>query len=163
AARLFEECLPVFQRLGHAVGVSQAVGSYSVVLLRLGAFDRAATLLDETLDAFRPNLPMFELCQLHDLRGQVAYAQSDLRRASDLFAQALRFGREYDQQFLIVEDSVILQHLVGELAVVGCAGEPYPRHTPLLPCRRAPLLWPAQSGASPDRRVPGRLPRRARR
>jgi len=101
AARLYEECLPVFQRMGYAVGVSHAVTIYSVVLLRLGAFDRAAKLLDETLDSFRPDLSLFELYMLHDQRGQVAYAQSDLRRASHHFVQALRFAREYGQQILL--------------------------------------------------------------
>jgi tetratricopeptide (TPR) repeat protein len=118
AARLFEACLPVFQSMGFAQGVSATVHMYSTVLLRLGAFERAAQLLDETLDSFRPDLPVFELCQLHDLRGQVAYAQSDLQRASDLFVQALWFGREYAQQFLITEN---LGMLLGELAVVMAA------------------------------------------
>src|SRR5262245_54204263 len=121
AARLFEECLPVFQRLGNAVGVSQTVHIYSAVLLWLGEFDRAATLLDKTLDSLRLDLSVYELFSLHDQRGQVAYAQSDLRRASHLFVQALRFAREYAQQLLIVEDSVFLQHLLGELAVVAAA------------------------------------------
>jgi tetratricopeptide (TPR) repeat protein len=118
AARLFEESLPVFQQLGYAGGVSNTVGIYSVVLLRLGAFDRAAQLLDETLDTFRSDLNLHELRELHHQQGRVAYAQSDLWRASDLFVQALRFGREYAKQFLITE---ALGALLGELAVVVAA------------------------------------------
>jgi tetratricopeptide (TPR) repeat protein len=139
AARLYEECLTMFQRLGNAGGVSQTVHIYSVVLLRLGAFERAATLLDETLDSFRPDLSVFELCQLHDLRGQVAYAQSDLWRAADLFVQALRFGREYAQQFLITEH---LGFLLGELAVVAAALGNYVHATHLLCHARERLYYP---------------------
>jgi tetratricopeptide (TPR) repeat protein len=142
AARLYEECLPVFQRLGHAGSVSHTVGIYSVVLLRLGAFDRAATLLDETLDSLRPDLPLLELRELHHQRGQVAYAQSDLRRASDLFVQALRFSREYDQQVLIAEDSVVLQALLGELAVVAAALGHHVHATHLFCHARERLYYP---------------------
>jgi tetratricopeptide (TPR) repeat protein len=139
AARWCEECLPVFHTLGFAGGVSQTVHIYSAVLLRLGAFDRAATLLDETLDSFRPDLAVFELCQLHDLRGQVAYAQSDLRRASDLFVQALRFAREYAQQFLITEN---LGMLLGELAVVAAALGNHVHATHLFCHARERLYYP---------------------
>jgi predicted ATPase/tetratricopeptide (TPR) repeat protein len=140
AARLFEACLPVFQRLGVAGGVSATVHIYSVVLLRLGAFARAAQLLDETLDSFRPDLPVFELSQLHDLRGQVAYAQSDLRLAWDLFVQALQFGREHAQQFLIVEDWVVLKALLGQLAVVAAALGHHVQATHLF-CHAHDRLW----------------------
>jgi non-specific serine/threonine protein kinase len=154
AARLCEECLPVFQRMGYAVGVSEIVYAYSVALLRLGAFDRAAHLLDETLDTFHFDLNLLELFLLYYQRGQVAYAQSDLRRASDLFVQALRFRLEYAQQFLKDEDSVVLQALLGELAVVVAALGHHVHATHLFCHARDRLYYPqpnlvqAQIGAS---------------
>jgi tetratricopeptide (TPR) repeat protein len=142
AVRLFEECLPVFQKLGVGGAVSHAVNIYSVVLLRIGAFDRAATLLDETLDTFRPDSDLHELSELHHQQGRVAYAQSDLRRASDLFVQALRFGREYAQQRRITEDSEPLQALLGELAVVEAALGNYVHATHLFCHARERLYYP---------------------
>jgi tetratricopeptide (TPR) repeat protein len=121
AAQLYEECLLVFQRLGIAGGVGRTVSLYTTVLLRLGSFDHAATLLDETLDSFELDLSLYELWALYNQRGQVAYAQFDLRRALELFVQALWFGRKYGQQVLQADDSGILQALLGELAVVATA------------------------------------------
>jgi hypothetical protein len=124
------------------------------VLLRLGAFDRAATLINETLDTFRPDLDLHQLRELHHQQGRVAYAQSDLRRASDLFVQALQFSREYDQQVLQAEDSAHLQALLGELAVVATALGHYVHATHLFCHARDRLYYPqpnlvqAQIGAS---------------
>jgi tetratricopeptide (TPR) repeat protein len=131
AVQLYEECLPVFQRLGHVTGVSYAVILYSNVLLRLGEFDRAAKLLDETLDSVRLDWSPAELRDLYDHQGQLAYAQSDLRRASQLFVQVLRFELEEVQQFAIASDPMKLQHFLSEIAVVAAAQGHYVHATRL--------------------------------
>jgi tetratricopeptide (TPR) repeat protein len=155
AARLFEEeCLPMFQKLSFAEGVGQTVNIYCQVLLRLGKFDHAATLLDETLASFQPDFGLNQLWSLHDQRGQVAYAQSDLQRASHLFVQALRFAWERTQQFLLTGDSAVLQALLGELAVVVAALGYHAHATHLFCHARDRLYYPqpnlvqAQIGAA---------------
>jgi tetratricopeptide (TPR) repeat protein len=154
AARWYEECLPVFQSLSFAEGVGQTVNIYCQVLLRLGKFDHAATLLDETLASFQPDFGLNQLWSLHDQRGQVAYAQSDLQRASHLFVQALRFAWERTQQFLLTGDSAVLQALLGELAVVVAALGYHAHATHLFCHARDRLYYPqpnlvqAQIGAA---------------
>jgi tetratricopeptide (TPR) repeat protein len=154
AARLCEECLPLFQRLGWPGGVAEIVYSYSVALLRLGVFERAATLLDETLDSFRRDLSLYHLFMLYYQRGQVAYAQSDLRRASDLYIQALRLRREHGQKLLKTDDPVAFQGVLGQLAVVATALGQYVHATQLFCHARDRLYYPqpnlvqAQIGAS---------------
>jgi tetratricopeptide (TPR) repeat protein len=121
AAGLYEECLPIFQRLGLAAGMGRAVNIYSFVLLRLGKFDYAAKLLGDTLAFAQTSVSLRELGEFHNSLGQVAYAQSDLRRASHHFRQALQFAREHTQQFLIARDHMFTQQLLGNFAVVAAA------------------------------------------
>ena len=99
-------------------------------------------MLDDTLASDRVDWRPSELTDLHDCRGQLAYAQADLRRASHLFVEALRFAREYAHQFLIVEDSVILQHLLGEIAVVAAAMGNHVHATRLFRHARERLHYP---------------------
>jgi predicted ATPase len=154
AVRLCEECLPVFQQMGVAGGVAEIVYAYSVALLRLGVFERAAKLLDETLGSFGRDLNLHHRFLLYYQRGQVAYAQSDLWLASDLFVQALQIRREAAQQFRKADDLVVFQSVLGELAVVVAALGQHVHATHLL-CHARDRLWypqpnlvQAQIGAS---------------
>jgi tetratricopeptide (TPR) repeat protein len=122
AVRLFEECLPVFQGLNDATGMAVVVRYYGTALLEIGALDRAAKLLDATLGSARVDWPLEELRNLHECRGQVAYAQSDLWCASQHFAWALRFELETIQHIVPhPHHRGVLQHLLGEIAVVMAA------------------------------------------
>jgi tetratricopeptide (TPR) repeat protein len=140
AARLCEECLPLFQSLGSPGAVAHIVYVYSVALLQLGVFERAATLLDETLGSFHLDLSLDMLFMLYYQLGQVAYAQSDLRRASDLFVQALRFKWESAQQVQKADDAVIFQGGLGVLAVVVAALGHHVHATHLF-CHARDRLW----------------------
>jgi tetratricopeptide (TPR) repeat protein len=131
AARLYEECLPMFQELGYFVGVSVVVSHLSAALLRLGNLERAAQLLDDTLASDRVDWHPSNLLDLHDQRGQVAYAQSDLRRASEHFVQALRFELEAVQHVPRGDDLAMLEHLLSEIAVVVAAQGHYVHATHL--------------------------------
>jgi predicted ATPase/transcriptional regulator with XRE-family HTH domain len=132
AARLYEECLRVFHGLGYVRGVCVVVGHYSAVLLRLGDLERAAKLLDDALGSARVDWPLWDLVDLHDCRGQVAYAQSDLSRASQHFVQALRFDLEAAQHFPLGSNLKMLQHLLSEIAVVAAAQGHHAHATRLL-------------------------------
>ncbi len=121
AIRLYEACLPVFYRLGNAVGVGITVMRYSGALLSLGELDRAAKLLDDTLASDRFDWGSSEIMHLHHQRGQVAYAQADFGRASQHFVQALRFELEANQQFPHGDYLVMLQELLTEIAMVATA------------------------------------------
>jgi tetratricopeptide (TPR) repeat protein len=131
AARLYEECLPMFHELGNAVGVGMIVTRYSAVLLRLGELDRSAKLLDDTLASGRVDWGLPQLMDLHDHRGQVAYAQSDLQRASHHFMRALRFGLEAGRELLAGEYPMIHRNLLSEIAVVAAAQGHYVHATRL--------------------------------
>jgi tetratricopeptide (TPR) repeat protein len=143
AARLCEECLPLFQSLGSPGSVAHIACTYSVALLQLGVFERAATLLDETLASFHLDLSLGQLFRLYYQRGQVAYAQSDLRRALDLFVQALRFWWESAQQVQKFDDSVVFQGVLGVLAVVVAALGHHVHATHLF-CHARDRLWSPQ-------------------
>jgi hypothetical protein len=119
-------------------------------------FERAATLLDETLDSFRLDLGLYHRFMLYYQRGQVAYAQSDLRRASDLYIQALRLRREHGQTMIKadVDNPDAFHALLGELAVVATALGHHAHATHLF-CHARDRLWypqpnlvQAQIGAS---------------
>jgi tetratricopeptide (TPR) repeat protein len=155
AAQLYEECLSIFRGLGYPMGVSRTMGHYSGVLLRLGKIDQAATALDTTLDMLRHDLSLVEIMELHDHRGEVAYAQAEFWQALHLFCQTLRFVQEHLQQFSNTSDQMLLRNVLSEIAVVATALGRYVGATHLfcfLPKRfyyyNRPNLVQAQIGAS---------------
>jgi predicted ATPase len=122
AVRLFEECLPIFQRLDDATGLAVVVRYYGTALLEIGDLDRAAKLLDDALGSAGVDWPVEEFRNLQECRGQVAYAQSDFWCASQHFVWALWFELETIQHIVPHRHHRgVVQHLLSEIAVVMAA------------------------------------------